>query len=104
MSNNYNVKQTPLSEEDLDNILAYIALDNMDAALMMLEKFSKSFEKLSEYPFSGSPIDDKNLRIKGYKKMIVEPSYIIIYFPNVETNNVNILRIFNMNMDYVDEL
>lgn len=92
MSNNYNVKQTPSSEEDLDHILAYIALNNIDAALLMLERFNKCFQKLSEYHFSGSPTDDKQLRIKGYKKMIIEPK------------TVNVLRIFNMNMDYVDKL
>jgi plasmid stabilization system protein ParE len=103
MSNKYTVKQTPFSELDLDEIIGHIAYDNIDVALILLEKFKLSFERLSSYPFSGSVPEDANLRIKGCSKLVVD-SYVVIYLPNTNTETISIIRIFSAYMDYIDQL
>ncbi len=103
MSNRYQVKQTPLSEEDLDHIIGYIMSENVDAAENLFNHFEKGFEQLESQPFCGTIPDDAFLRLKGYRKLFIEP-YVVFYRLNTITETVSIIRIFHMSMDYLDQL
>jgi toxin ParE1/3/4 len=62
----YNVKFTPLANEDLTQIYAYISdqLIAGPAATDLLEKIEINIMRLEEFPFSCSLVFDKQLRRK----------------------------------------
>lgn len=79
---------TPLSEEDLQNIYAYIAEDNPFYAEDVLSKIHHSIDFLKEFPLIGTELE-------GNKRYIVEPRYrykIVYRISNSDT--IEILSVF----------
>ncbi len=96
---NYKIEYAEIYETDLFNILDYIALDNINAALTFSDEIAKIISSLNEFPFKGSNSDDPNLRLKGYRKLIVG-NYIIFYVPYPEEEIIYVHRILSAKLDY----
>jgi addiction module RelE/StbE family toxin len=61
---------------DLDAIADYIALDNPEAAALLVQKIFKHVEQLSHHPKSGS----KPAELKGWRyRQIAEPPCRVFY-------------------------
>jgi addiction module RelE/StbE family toxin len=89
----YSVTVTQTAEDDLDDIISYIANDNASIALKVLERLQKAINSLKYLPERGRRVPellDKN--IKEYRELIETP-WRIIY--KVENNDVHILTLID---------
>lgn len=84
VENKFTVKYTPISQRDLLSIIDYISLDDPVAALNQLDDIEHAVDKLEVYPYSGTESRDENIRIKGYRYLIVNEFNI---FYTVDENN-----------------
>lgn len=73
--NNYFV--SPVAEQDIENIISYIALKNVDAALKFLDSIYPSMEMLAHNPMMGHKRED--LTLKPVRFWTFKWHYLIIY-------------------------
>jgi len=89
----YSINITQNAENDLDEIILYIAQDNTQTALKILDRLQKKIYSLENYPERGRRVPellDKN--IKDYRELIETP-WRIIY--KIDNNDVYILRVID---------
>jgi toxin ParE1/3/4 len=101
MQNNYSLKFTPLAYEDLDQIYSYI-LCNLSAEIAankLMDKIENAINQLKAFPKIGSYIHEDILRIKGYRKLVVN-NFLVLYLVNEELKQVEIMRIVYGAKDY----
>ena len=55
------------------------------------------------YPQAAPAVNDKLLRSKGYRKLIVK-NYIVLYIPDDESRVLNVMRVVYYARDYLKEL
>jgi len=77
-----------LALQDLEDIGYYIALDNPDAALELIERFFEMFDRLAEHPELGRSREE----FPGVRSIIVKP-YVIFY--RCAKNCIEIIRILH---------
>lgn len=101
--NKYKIKVTPKAFEDLDEIYGYIANDlyNEHAADSLLEKIETSIMRLKDFPFSCSFVRDEVLKVKGYRKLIVE-NYIVFHIVREAEKEVVVIRVLYGKQKYLD--
>lgn len=81
---------SPIAESDLDEIVTYIAQDNVPAAFKVLDTFFEAMNMLSENPQVGHlRIDLTNHAIRFWP---VKSHYLIIY---KDTNPIEIVRVLS---------
>jgi toxin ParE1/3/4 len=66
---------TPRAEQDIDEILLFIAVDNLEAALVFQERLSNRFEFLADNPKIGR----ERAEIKQDLRSFPEGNYLIFY-------------------------
>lgn len=92
MPKSYNI--LPRAQEDLEEIIAYIAQDNLSAAYRVRKDLREAFKKLAEHPQIGharADITDKAVRFWNVY------SYHIIYDP--KSSPLMVLRILSSYRD-----
>ena len=82
---------------DVEEIVSYIAEDNYEAAERTLEKFRSKFQRLAEFPMTGSPRPELGAELRS----LAVGAYIIFYRPRVF--GVEILRVLHGNRDLASE-
>lgn len=97
MSNKYPIRILRVAEEDLNEIILFIARDNINAAFHTADIIETMISRLSEHPFLGSTPHDPRLASSGYRYLIVD-HYLIFY--TVEDNTIYIHRILHNAQDY----
>lgn len=99
----YKINFISNAEEDLKNILDYISLhlSNKKASNDFYHKLMSKLEYLIDNPFIYEEINDPNLKLRGYRKIVID-NYILLYSINEDT--VNIARIFYGKQNYVNIL
>lgn len=88
---------TRQAEYDIDEILIYIAADNIDAALSFNDRLTHLFEILAENPLAGR----ERPELKEDLRSIPEGNYLIFY--RKWAGNIAIVRILHGARD-LDEL
>jgi len=83
-----NLEWRPAARADLWDIIDYIAEDNPDAALAMLDQIEAKVALLQ-----GNPKLYKVGRVKGTRELVVHPSYVVVYAETVTT--VTVLRVLH---------
>ena len=101
MSGRYQVRLLPVAEEDLEEVVAYVALDNLQAALKLADRIEADLEKLSSFPKLGRIPRDSDLRESGYRYLIIG-DYLAFY--TVEGRSVIVHRILPGKRDYKELL
>jgi len=101
MKKRIEVRLLPQAEEDLLEILEYVALDNVSASEKLANLFEKSFSLLEEYPLSGRLIREARLRVLQYRFLIMGRYLIFYLFRN---NKVIVCRILHGARDYMSIL
>ncbi len=96
-NNNYQVRLLTVAEEDLTEIITYIALENPIAANTIADKIEKNLLLLSENPHLGRIPRDEEIKNLGYRYLIVQ-NYIVFY--TIEENTIWIHRILHSYRDY----
>ncbi|HIG30983.1 MAG TPA: type II toxin-antitoxin system RelE/ParE family toxin [Verrucomicrobiales bacterium] len=90
------ISRHPLvQEKDLPQIYAFIAGDNPDAAVRVLDAIDKTFELIGHSPYIG-PLYSIEIPVLGGLRMIPVlgyPRYLVFYHPVVD--EVRILYVFH---------
>ncbi|MGB7070669.1 MAG: type II toxin-antitoxin system RelE/ParE family toxin [Pyrinomonadaceae bacterium] len=85
------------AEDDIDQILGYIAADNFDASLRLYDRLLELFEILAENPRAGR----ERSELKEGMRSFPEGSYLIFY--RTWAGTVSITRVLHGTRD-LDEL
>ena len=103
--NRYTIRLTPIADQDIEEISDYIAyeLKNEIAAVDFLEKLEYQILRLEEFPFSCEVVTEKLLRLKGYRKLLVN-NYIVFYIVDEQKREVDIVRVLYAMRAYKDLL
>ena len=97
----YSVKVTEHAHDDLDQIVSYIVgeLDNLPAALSLLDAVEGVYEKLTETPNMYSLCLKPLLSRQGFRKAPIS-GYLMIYKVDEDAKIVYIERFFSHFEDY----
>jgi addiction module RelE/StbE family toxin len=87
---------SPRSENELTAIVAYIAEDNIDAALTLDSHITSSAEHLLDYPKKGKPG-----RVEGTRELIVHEHYILVY--EIAGDELQILSVLHTSRQWPPE-
>ncbi len=103
--NKYSLKFTRKASEDLDQILSYISeqLYAPGTADNLMELIESSLLRLQTYPYSGHPVLDEPLKIRGYRRLIAG-NYLAFYLIDEQDKQVVIMRILYNARSYKDLL
>lgn len=93
----YQIRFLKIAEEDLTEIVSYVAADNPNAANVLATKIEKNLELLSDNPKLGRIPRDEDIRNLGYRYLIVQ-NYIIFY--TTEERTIIIHRILHSARNY----
>ena len=85
----------PIAEQELDDYTAYIAKDNIDAALRLYDAAEETYRNLARFPEMGESYQSSNplllnikfFPIKGFK------NYLVFYQP--AGDHIEIVRVIN---------
>jgi toxin ParE1/3/4 len=69
---------TPQAEMDLEEIADYIAVENSQAALKLIEEIEKKVNRLKDHPESGRKVPELSGALHLYREVIVR-NYRVIY-------------------------
>lgn len=97
----YKIVRTDLADEQLRNIIFYIADDSgsIDIALDYLDKIEKTVKRLEDFPLSGSIPRYSILRKQGYRVVVVE-RHLVFYKVNSDERIVTIYAIVDGRQEY----
>jgi len=95
--NKYQIRLLKIAEDDFKEIISYIADDNSTAAEELADKIEKNLELLSENPMLGRVPRDIDIKILGYRYLVVQ-NYIIFY--TIEEKTILIHRILHGARNY----
>lgn len=93
----YQIRFLKIAEEDLTEIVSYVAADNPNAANVLATKIEKNLELLSDNSKLGRIPRDEDIRNLGYRYLIVQ-NYIIFY--STEERTIIIHRILHSARNY----
>ncbi len=101
MERKFQVNLLPQAEEDLQEIIDFIAEERPGVANKMLDKFSQSFSQLAINPESGRRARDKRLFLLGYRYLVVS-TYLVFY--RIQLKRIFIYRILHGARNYTEIL
>ena len=87
-----------LAEEDLIDIVTYVAAERPSAAETLASRIEKALTLLADNPYLGRIPDDEELTRLGYRYLVIE-DYLAFY--TVEGNTVLVHRIVHGARDYL---
>lgn len=97
----YEIRFLQIAEEDFAEIISYIAMDSPKSAAVLAEKVIKEIEVLSYNPKLGRVPSDEDIKILGYRYLIVR-NYIVFY--TIEDDKIFIHRILHGARNYKELL
>ena len=97
----YSVRLLPAAEDDLTEIILFIAADNPVAAERILQRIQKNLDLLSSNPKLGRIPREELLARMGYRHLIVE-NYLIFY--EIENRTIFVHRILDGAREYLSLL
>jgi len=97
----YEIRFLKIAEEDFAEIISYIAMDSPKSAAVLAGKIIKDVEILSHNPQLGRVPSDEDIKILGYRYLIIR-NYIVFY--TIEDNIIYIHRILHGARNYKELL
>lgn len=97
----YRLQITELAQQDLDSIVAYIAIQlaNRKAAGDFLDDVAVCYSFLKSNPTMYERCQDRRLKEAGYRKAVIK-NYVLVYKVSEGLQIVNIMRFFYGAQDY----
>jgi addiction module RelE/StbE family toxin len=89
---------TEAAEQDLAEIVDYVANDNPAAALKRAEEIEQNILRLEDFPLMGAVPKNRRLTRQGYRILIVD-NYLVFYVL-LDNETVEIRRIVSGKRDY----
>ena len=93
----YAVRFLPVAEDDLNEIVTFIALDDPTAAESFVDKLESRLEQLGRFPDRGPSPRDERLKAMGYRYLVIG-DYLVFY--TVEPKTVLVHRVLHGARDY----
>ena len=93
----YEVVVLPIARDDVAEIYYFIALDNPNAALRMIDEIMTKIDTLSEFPERCPVVPDSLLAQQGYRMLIIG-KYIAFF--KVFKSEVLVYRVLHGKRDY----
>lgn len=93
----HQIRLLRIAEEDLTEIISFIAADNQIAANAIADKIEKNIELLSENPMLGRVPRDDDIKNLGYRYITIQ-NYIVFY--TIEERTIFIHRILHGARNY----
>ena len=101
-SEKFFVDITQNAEDDLNEIIMFIAQNNPQTALKIMERIKARVDSLENFPNKGAYVPELLKRnIKDYRQ-VIEPPWRIIY--KIDDNIVNVLAIIDSRRNLQDIL
>jgi toxin ParE1/3/4 len=97
----YEVRLLRVAEEDLTDIIVYIAADRPTVAAKLANRFNQKLSVLSDNPRIGSIPKEDSLAQLGYRYLVIE-NYLIFYV--IEDQTIYVHRIIHGARDYTHVL
>ena len=97
----YKVRVLASADADAADIFAYVAQENRDAAVRLLDKIYAAMRSLEEHPERGARIKNKVFLKLEFRFLIIEP-YLVFY--KVAENEVHIHHIVHQRRNPVSIL
>ena len=94
----FKVRINPVAIADVQEIIAYIAEDNQQAAAMIGNDIYSKLEKLADFPEMGASLSSR-IEIKTDYRYLVCGTYLIFY--KIEGEFVSVYRVLNGVRDYL---
>lgn len=93
----HNVRLLRAAEDDLTEIVLYVAAERPAAAQKLAGRFDRKLSLLRADPYLGSVPGEESLALLGYRYLVLD-NYLIFYI--VEGQNIYIHRIVHGARDY----
>ena len=77
-SNKYRVRLLSIAEQDLEDLLSYVAAENPRAAMELLDQIEARLEALQSHPFVGRVPHNPKLTALGYRVLVID-NYLVFY-------------------------
>lgn len=81
------------ADEQLAELIAYIADDNVDASQSLLHRIRSAAEHLADHPYMF-----RSGRNPGTREMVVHPNYIVVY--RVLTDAIDVVSVLHARREY----
>lgn len=94
----YDLRLLRIAENDLGEIVSYVAAERPSAALAQMAKIEKSLNRLKSNPYLGKLPNDTHLIELGYRCLIID-DYLAFY--TIEERTVFVHRIIHGARDYL---
>ena len=91
-SSKYSVRLLSIAEQDLTDLLSYLAAENSQAAAEVLDRIEARLEALQNHPFVGRVPHNAKLTALGYRVLVID-NYLVFY--KVKGNVVLVYRILH---------
>jgi len=89
----YTVYWTTTAQNDLEDIINYIADENRDRAMETFRKIKEKSTQLTRFPFRGRVVPElRSYHIESYREIIVKP-WRLVY--RIEGDRVYVLAVFD---------
>ncbi len=95
----YTIRLLRLAEEDLAEILSYIAAERPAATENLAARFEKALALLARNPHLGRVPEDEELMQLGYRYLVIE-DYLVFY--RIESKALIVYRIMHGARDYLN--
>lgn len=95
----YQIVMTDKANEQLNDIIMYIAIDSKENARKYLDRLEEAIVKLEDFPLKGVKPKYSTLKRQGYLVLIVE-NHLIFYKVDQTKKKVIIYGIFNSKQEY----
>ena len=94
----YDVRLLRVAEDDLIEIVTYVAADRPAAAEVVASKIEKNLAHLAKHPHLGRIPKEEDLARLGYRYLVVD-NYLIFY--TIEQETIYVHRILHGAQDYL---
>lgn len=91
-----NIIWSPTSRRKIEEIVDYIATDNLEAALELVDEFNRRVADLNTHPRSGRMVPVLNDEM--VRELIVRKDYLIVY--EIHDELIKILTIRHAKQDF----
>ncbi len=94
----YKIYITEAAEQDLAEIIEYIASDNTVAAVKLADQIDESIGRLEDFPLIGVIPKNRRLERRGYRMIVIENH--LVFYVLLDDETVEIRRIISGKRNY----
>ncbi len=91
-SSRYSVRLLSIAEQDLQELVSYVAAENVTAAMSLADRIEKALNSLRSHPQLGKIPNDEKLAGLRYRVLVVE-NYLMFY--KIQGRTVLVYRILH---------